>query len=529
MSLPDECRTFIAQNHLLDCDAVVVAVSGGPDSMCLLDIFLSLAKDESDGQTGESAGLPKIVVAHLNHGLRGEESDADEELVRLYCERRGVPFFSRKRDIALMARSQGLGLEETGRNERYAFFDEVAERLEKDGLCVRVAVAHRREDRAETMLINLFRGTGPDGLCAMRPLRGRIIRPILFASKDRILEHNRDHNVPFRIDASNSETDYTRNKWRNVLIPLIRETSSKDPVDALLSVADLLGSDKDYFDGVVGELFEANRIDVAPGATGIPGKFLEALHPSLSSRLVRRLFSECFGDTTDFPKDQVEKVMALAADGRSNRSLSLSSERIAGMHAGVLFFADRNRALFFDPKGAPADCPGCKLSVARCLDREFLVLGEEEDAGVVLSTDMLEQTIGVISEKSGNRLFSVELKSVENPAQVVYNNRTWYCPVREIDGVTFRKPRPQDHIRPAGSAGGKLFRRFLTDRKVPAILRRGLIVAVRDHAVLWVPGFVHTTGFTDALSNARFLDGLGIGSLFDKDAPPICKVTIIPG
>ncbi|MBN1775479.1 MAG: tRNA lysidine(34) synthetase TilS, partial [Clostridiales bacterium] len=205
MSLSDECYTFTGQNRLLDCDVVVVAVSGGPDSMCLLDILLSLSEDFTGEEMGNRKAGPTIVVAHLNHGLRGEASDGDEEIVRSYCEHRRVPFFSRKADIAAMAKAEGLGLEAAGRKTRYAFFDEVANRYEQDRLRVRIAVAHRREDRAETMLINLFRGAGLDGLCAMGPIRGRIVRPLLFASKEQVTDYVREKNIPYGLDSSNSE------------------------------------------------------------------------------------------------------------------------------------------------------------------------------------------------------------------------------------------------------------------------------------------------------------------------------------
>ena len=529
MSLSDECYTFTGQNRLLDCDVVVVAVSGGPDSMCLLDILLSLSEDFSGEEMGNRKAGPTIVVAHLNHGLRGEASDGDEEIVRSYCERRRVPFFSRKADIAAMAKAEGLGLEEAGRKTRYAFFDEVANRYEKDRLRVRIAVAHRREDRAETMLINLFRGAGLDGLCAMGPIRGRIVRPLLFATKEQVTDYVREKNIPYGLDSSNSENDFARNRWRNIVIPQIREASVKDPVDALLSAADLLCSDKDYFDGLIDELFGKHRIDVAPGVVGLPCKFLVRLHPSIASRLVRRLFLTSFGNTTDLSREQVENIRSLLAGGRGNRSLSLSGGKYAGVFAGVFFFSIRNRPLFTEFSGEKTEHSERVLSVARCLNREFLVLEDKENPALIISGEKMGQTIEVMSENDGKRLFSVELKSVENPAQVVYNNRTWYCPVREIRDVTVRKYDSTDHIKPAGSVGGKPLRRFLTDRKVPVEIRSGLLIAARGTEVLWVPGLVHATGFTDEASCGRYLDGQGIGKLFENGAPPICRIKIIPG
>jgi tRNA(Ile)-lysidine synthetase-like protein len=137
------------------------------------------------------------------------------------------------------------------------------------------------------------------------------------------------------------------------------------------------------------------------------------------------------------------------------------------------------------------------------------------------------QTVEVPCTKSGETLFRVELIAVENPAQVVYNNRTWYCPMDGIDRVTVRKSDLSDYVRPAGGRGGKPLRRYLTDRKVPIELRKRMIVAAKEKEVLWIPGLVHSRGFTDEISCGRYLAEKGLTSLFSSEATILCRITVV--
>ncbi|MBN1891435.1 MAG: tRNA lysidine(34) synthetase TilS [Clostridiales bacterium] len=528
MPLCDEFRGYIEKNQLFACDVVIVAVSGGPDSMCLLHLVISLSAEKDKTDPGTGSAVPDIVVAHVNHQLRGKASDDDEELVRVYCSDHGIEFNLEKADVSAMARTEGLGIEEAGRKARYAFFDEIAQRFENQGRTVRIAVAHRREDRAETMLMNLFRGAGTDGLCTMTASRGRIIRPLLFASREKIMEYVLRQDVPYSIDASNLENDYARNKWRNMVIPCIRKVAERDPIDALLSTAELLCTDRDFFDKRVAELFEKNKKRIVSGIFGLPCEVLRKSHPAIASRLVRYLFLRSFGHVTDLSKDRVEEILLFASENKGNRSVSLPGDRYAGFFADTLFFARQEEALFADIDKNKRTEPSQALIVVTCFGREYLVFRERSGEEIILGRDSLDRTGEVLFEKRPGTLFSVELKSVENPAQVVYNNRTWYCPMDAIDRVRLRTAKPSDRIRPAGGRGGKPLRRFLTDRKVPPEIRDRMVIAADEHEVLWIPGLAHAKGFVDAKSCARYLKDIGCATLFEDNSLPICRITLIP-
>ncbi len=516
MQFLDEFREYALRNCLLECEAVVVGVSGGPDSMCLLNLLLEHQDHNRKHIQGDSgSSFPRIIVAHLHHGVRGDAADHDERMVREYCDAAGIPFHAKRINIMEVAKSDGIGLEEAGREARYAFFRELVSMYSGECTSVRIAVAHHREDQAETMLMNLFRGTGMDGLCAMSPLRNDIIRPLLFASREQIMEYVKANGIPFCEDATNVENHFARNKWRNRILPLIREVSVKDPVDALLSTNELLFQDKLFFDGLVSDLFRTHRTTVTQGNSGLPCSCLRENMPAVSTRLVRRLFCERFSHTADLSFRQVEQILVLAESGGGNKKISLSGGKIARIESDTLFFSET------------VESRPDKLHGETYFGKEYLVLGQPWDGEVSVFE---ENSVGLKSEGKiilDFPLFTLEVILVENPGQVVYNSRAWYCPGDVLALLKMRTARPQDHIVVAGRTSGKKLRRFLTDCKVPSFIRGRMIVFANQSDICWIPGIAHAQGFVDEVSYMRFIESKSCEELFRKGSQPIYRVTII--
>ncbi len=186
-------------------DRILLAVSGGIDSMVMTDLFMS---------SGFSPG-----IAHCNFGLRGEESDLDEELVKKTASDYRIPFHNRRFQTLVYAGDKGISMEMAARDLRYRWFEEIRVRHNYD----LVAIAHNLNDNIETMIINLVRGTGIKGLTGMKPVSGRIIRPLLFATRDNILQYQRSHSIPFREDKSNNDLKIIRNKIRHLVLPAMKE------------------------------------------------------------------------------------------------------------------------------------------------------------------------------------------------------------------------------------------------------------------------------------------------------------------
>ena len=202
----DQFQAYINRYHLIaEGDRIVLALSGGIDSMVLADLLLKTKVD--------------FVVAHCNFHLRGEESDGDERFVREFAEKHGIRCFVKHFETEKHATEKGVSIEMAARDLRYAWFEELRQQLGYD----KIAVAHHADDQAETFFINLLRGAGLRGLKGMQPQNGVIIRPMLWASREQIHQYAVENNITWREDHTNAETVYLRNKIRNQLLPVFDE------------------------------------------------------------------------------------------------------------------------------------------------------------------------------------------------------------------------------------------------------------------------------------------------------------------
>jgi tRNA(Ile)-lysidine synthetase-like protein len=231
----DRVGDAIARDILVPSGAgVLVGVSGGPDSMALLDILRRLDS------------FP-LRVAHLNHGLRPGDCDEDEALVRDYCRTWQIDLEVGFVDVARLAQLNTTGLEAAGRQARHTFFAECAQHWLQQTpsvRSVRIALAHHLDDQAETILLHLGRGCGLDGLTGMRPLFGNLIRPLLGIRRAEILDYLAAHQVPWRLDTTNEQLFTLRNRLRQQVLPIWREALGYDPATVLTRAAELVGDDQ---------------------------------------------------------------------------------------------------------------------------------------------------------------------------------------------------------------------------------------------------------------------------------------------
>ena len=210
-------------------EKLVVGLSGGMDSVCLLYVLKSLGYE--------------LEAVHVNHGIRGQEADRDEAFVKELCRKEGIAFHSFRFAVPSISKREHLSEEEAGRNVRRQAFAEV---LEKTG-AAHIALAHHGNDRAETMLFHLIRGTGIKGLCTMKPVEGKIIRPFLWAERKDIESYVKEQGYPFAEDGTNRSTDYTRNKIRHQVMPVLEEINPKSAAH-ICSAAEKLHAVAEYID-----------------------------------------------------------------------------------------------------------------------------------------------------------------------------------------------------------------------------------------------------------------------------------------
>lgn len=305
-------REYIQENNLLSLgDGVVAGVSGGADSMCLLSILLSLQKEYR----------LQIRVVHINHGIRGESADADEQFVADFCRAHDVPFEAVKTDIPAMAEELGLTEEEAGRNFRYREFVRVA----KERGYGKIAVAHNRDDNSETVLFNMFRGSGISGIRGIAPKRETdekitIIRPLLNTSRKDIEKYLERNHTDYRTDETNLTEDYSRNRIRNVILPLVGQSINSRASEHISELAaqasdieelverltaeeqkKLVACNRLIYEGIA-EHIESIRIDI----DGLMG-----LDKVIRNGLVRNLITEIAGSKKDIESTHVTKAVKL--------------------------------------------------------------------------------------------------------------------------------------------------------------------------------------------------------------------------
>lgn len=261
---------------------MLAAVSGGLDSMCLLHLLTDWGREHDLA----------VTAAHFNHSLRGESADRDAAFVRDWCAAHGVPFLLGKGDTRVLARSDGLSVEEAARKLRYAFL----ERSAAETGCRWILTAHHADDNAETMLLNLIRGTGSAGLAGIPRVRGDIARPLRDVTRAELTEYASAHHLPHVEDETNQTDDAARNLLRHRVLPVLREINPR-AVENMARAAGILEAEDAVLGTAAGEL--ADRARPVAGGMRIGWAQLEAEPPALRSRAVLELMASVCGCRKD--------------------------------------------------------------------------------------------------------------------------------------------------------------------------------------------------------------------------------------
>ncbi|HTP12944.1 MAG TPA: tRNA lysidine(34) synthetase TilS, partial [Bacteroidota bacterium] len=261
-------------------DRLVLAVSGGVDSTVMLDAFCEIQ---------ESWGL-ELSVAHINHQLRGDESDGDEAFVRDAARRYHLPVFCKRADVVGLAHEKGISKQEAAREIRYAYFEEIRQQT-----CAgHIATAHHADDNAETVLLNILRGTGVRGMAGIPVTRdaGQIVRPMLFATREEILAYATERQLAYRNDSSNDSTIYTRNYLRHKVFPLLEQEFGPGMRESLSRLSETMREFSGYLDRIVDERAGATVSFRSDGCTlSIPALAKEPgfIQEEVILRVLRRL------------------------------------------------------------------------------------------------------------------------------------------------------------------------------------------------------------------------------------------------
>lgn len=290
-----------------DAKHITVALSGGADSMALLTALIKLKQE---------LGITKISAAHFNHGIRGEEALRDQRFVQNYCKSVGVECLVGSADVPEYAKQNHLSIELAARELRYRFFDSINTDL--------IATAHTASDNIETVLFNLTRGTALSGLCGIPPKRDKYIRPLILCTREDVEDFCKEQGVDFVTDSTNLCDDYTRNKLRHNVVPVLK-TVNESVALAVSRMTSSLSEDEDYINSVVLEHFSAIFKD---GALDVSG--FKNIHPAIAKRLIVKY---CDAMCVEIDNLHVNEIFAICINGGKK---SLIGDKSAIVKNGIL-------------------------------------------------------------------------------------------------------------------------------------------------------------------------------------------------
>ena len=442
-------------------DHILVGLSGGADSVCLLFLLMEIKEEYN----------LTISAAHLNHGVRGEEAKRDEEFSRELSNRLNIKFLSSKADMNKYAMEQKLSKEAAGRVLRRTFLKNAMDTLGAQKL----ALAHNEDDQVETVLMRILRGTGTDGLKGIEERSDYIIRPILHFSREEIEAYLSSRNIEYVDDSTNFENEYHRNKIRNILLPKLRGEYNPNLNSALLKLSQIGGEDSDYLDFVANnksiELFSRYVSSIE-----IEIEKLEALHLAIARRLIRKAIEELAGKLEDVSFDNIEDVLHL---------IKLESGKEVNSIRG--------------------------LSIRKSYDKLIFEKSLEEN----------EKSFYIVLKLGNNNVngvYSILMEEVDNNS--LRDNNSIFIPVEIIKGaLVARSRRNADRIRPIGLLGSKKIKDIFIDKKIDRKLRDIIPIVEDEVEIMWVAGITKSEVMGVSSKSNRYIKLTLIkNNLEDKNA-----------
>ncbi len=442
-------------------DRVGVATSGGPDSVALLHVMARIAEDLN----------LTLIIVYLNHGLRGEESDREDEFVRRLGESMKIPVESRKISIPSIREREKGSLEDVCRKERYKFFEEVAKNYNLN----KIALGHNLNDQAETVVMKFLRGSGLEGLRGILPVRdGIYVRPLLEVSREEILFFLRGEGAEYITDSSNMDNRYLRNRIRNELIPELKELYNPRLVENVGRMSNILRLENDFIEKCVDKTLSDWNINSCEEGVKIDIPNLKSLHPALQFRVIKTILDDISSSKKGIGYIHVKSVIDLIEGGRPNGLLDLpAGVAIRREYDNLVILKDER----FDTKvSSPLTMKndknkgrkGDKRKVNDYYYHHIEIPGSVniEEKGMKIAFDLMDT--GPFDYSSGSTVF-IDYSVISFP-------------------LVIRNIRPGDRIQPFGLKGTKKVKSLFIDEKVPRNERGKIPLLVDQESVLWIPG-----------------------------------------
>lgn len=319
-------ETIKKYNLIEQNDKIVCAVSGGPDSICMLDILRRI-KDEKQIDFD-------IIVCHINHMIR-VEATADEQYVQNYCEKYQIPFFAKRVDVKKIAENNKQGTEEAGRKVRYDFFEEIFQK-EK---ATKIAIAHNKNDKIETIIMNVFRGSGISGLRGIEPIRdNKFIRPLIETERKDIEKYCEENSLNPRIDNTNFINDVTRNKIRNIVIPYIKDEFNPNFINTLDRLSSVITEEDEYMKKRTIETYNKVMIEEQDGYIILNLKEFNIQDEVIRKRLIIYTITQTIGSAQNIEKVNIEDIIKLCSNNIGNKYLTPNKNIKISVGKGQVIF-----------------------------------------------------------------------------------------------------------------------------------------------------------------------------------------------
>lgn len=324
-------KTIKEYNLIENGDKLILGVSGGPDSIAMLKILNDIRNDKNLHIEFD------IIVAHVNHMIR-EEAKEDEEFVKNFCKKIGVHFYSKSIDVQKIANNNKIGTEEAGRNARYDFFDEVLKKTNSN----KIAIAHNKNDKVETMIMNMLRGSGIAGLKGIEPIKNdKYIRPLIECERSEIEQYCKDNQIDARIDKTNFENIYTRNKIRNIVIPYIKQEFNPNIIQTMDRLSDLVKEEDEYLENTVRNKYKELIIEEKEKEFIMDLKKFNKEEKVIKSRLLLYTISRLLGSTNGIEKIHIEDLIKLCENNIGNKYLTPNKNIKILVKKGKIYFINQ--------------------------------------------------------------------------------------------------------------------------------------------------------------------------------------------
>jgi tRNA(Ile)-lysidine synthase len=445
-------QTILAHTMIQTGDAVLVAVSGGPDSVALLHILQTLAPEYS----------LRIGIAHLNHCLRKSESDRDADFVHSLGRRLKLPCYIAKEDVRSYQRRHQLSLEDAARRVRYKYLDHIAEAKAFN----KIALGHHGDDNAELVLMYLLRGSGSLGLSGIPPMRGeKIVRPLINLMRSEILAYIAEKNLDYVSDTSNLDPSHLRNKLRHELLPLLKSSYNPKICQALNRLAAIASADEQWIAELIQPVFEKTLQTKTPDRIVLSRELLGQLPKATARRVIRRTLSELIGDLRKIGFSHVDSVVQLAKSDRSCGYIDLPARiRIRSERRTLAITREESNLRISHPKRLPSKFPDYEYEIIKPGKLHI------KEAGCYLEFTRLGIADLPDLGHTGQHIAFFDINMLEFP-------------------LVIRNFRPGDRFSPLGMTGSQKVQKFFSNNKVSMADRKRCPLLVSRGKILWVAGY----------------------------------------